>query len=69
MGVSELRFRLGIKACDSFLRFRFGICFWCSCVGFGYAVFDWDSGFGDRFGIDVTALAHRKALTLTRKTD
>ena len=47
MGVSGLRFRLGIKVWDSFLRFS------CSCLGFGYAVLVSDSGFGYRFGIEV----------------
>ena len=57
MGVSGLRFRLGIKVWDSFLRFRFVICFWCSCLGFVYAVLVGihvlDTGLGLRFGVQV----------------
>ena len=57
MGVSGLRFRLGIKVWDSFLRFKFGICFcahvWDSGTRFLFGVQVLDTGLGLRFEVPV----------------
>ena len=57
MGVSELRFRLGIKVWDSFSRFTFGSQGLDSGLGLRFGIQVWNSNFnscmGLRFGIQV----------------
>ena len=54
---SGLRFRLGIKVCDSCLIFKFEICFGGSYSGLGFAILVWnqvvDAVLGFRFGGQV----------------